>query len=218
MTSVTGDGQRTRGRGGTLRLTNRRKLGIERVTEKGDRSVQFRSYSQNARVDAGVQVKPGQHGGNCGGHCCPLAAQLGPDKLPVPVRSTTCGLPVALSVMEMVPLRFPAAVGSKVTSIVQFAPTAIIESQSSVSPKFVLASILVIRKDAVPELATLTGIAELVPPTTSVPKPTVVADKATFGVPPPNDASPPPQPPSGHRPRSASVRQVLTNKHHGPAN
>ena len=55
--------------------------------------------------------------------------------------------------MVRVPLRFPAAVGSKVTSILQLAPTAISELQSSVSPKFVLASIAVILKDAVPELA-----------------------------------------------------------------
>ncbi len=69
--------------------------------------------------------------------------------------------------MVRVPLRFPAAVGSKVTSILQLAPTAIIEPQSSVSPKFVVASILVIRKDAVPELVTITEDAELVAPTTS---------------------------------------------------
>ena len=144
-----------------------------------------------------------------------MAAQLGPAKLPVPVRSTRCGLPVALSVMVMAPLRFPAAVGSKVTSMVQFAPAAIVEPQSSISPKFVLAWILVIRKDPVPELVTLTGNAELVPPITSVPKPTVVTDKATVGVPLPNDASPPPQAPSRHRPRSASVRQVLTKDSNG---
>lgn len=38
---------------------------------------------------------------------------------PVPVRATDCGLPVALSVMTMVPVRAPATVGVNFTVIVQ---------------------------------------------------------------------------------------------------
>jgi len=41
---------------------------------------------------------------------------------PVPARPTVCGLPAALSVTETLAVRVPAAVGVKVTEIVQFAP------------------------------------------------------------------------------------------------
>ena len=56
--------------------------------------------------------------------------------LPEPLSRTVCGLPTALSAILIMPLRFPAAVGSKVTLIVQFAPAASVGPQSSVSPKF----------------------------------------------------------------------------------
>jgi hypothetical protein len=41
--------------------------------------------------------------------------------VPVPVRATLCGLPAASSVTVMPALRLPAAVGEKVTEIVQLA-------------------------------------------------------------------------------------------------
>ena len=47
------------------------------------------------------------------------------DKLaivPVPVRATVCGLPLALSVTVIVPLTVPFVVGVKVTEIVQLVP------------------------------------------------------------------------------------------------
>ncbi len=43
---------------------------------------------------------------------------------PVPVRVTFCGLPEAVSATETVPVAVPAAVGLKVTLIVQLAPDA----------------------------------------------------------------------------------------------
>ena len=44
--------------------------------------------------------------------------------VPVPVRLTVCGLPVALSVRVTAAVRVPLAVGVKVTLIVQLAPAA----------------------------------------------------------------------------------------------
>ena len=44
--------------------------------------------------------------------------------IPVPLRETDCEPPVALSVMVIVPVRDPVAVGVKVTKILQVAPTA----------------------------------------------------------------------------------------------
>src|SRR5215467_12508247 len=49
--------------------------------------------------------------------------------VPVPVSATVCGLPLALSVTEIVPVREPLAVGVKVTEMVQFAATATDEPQ-----------------------------------------------------------------------------------------
>jgi len=48
---------------------------------------------------------------------------------PVPVRLAVCGLFVALSVTLSVAVRVPAAVGLKVTLIVQFAPAATLAPQ-----------------------------------------------------------------------------------------
>jgi hypothetical protein len=49
--------------------------------------------------------------------------------VPVPERLAVCGLLVALSVTVNVPLRAPAAVGVKVTSIEQLAPAATLAPQ-----------------------------------------------------------------------------------------
>src|SRR5690242_4652688 len=51
-----------------------------------------------------------------------VADRVTAGELPVPVRLTLCGLPLALSVTARVAPRVPAAVGVKVTLIVQFAP------------------------------------------------------------------------------------------------
>ena len=45
--------------------------------------------------------------------------------MPVPVRGTLCGLPVALSAIKMLALRMPETVGVKVVPMEQDAPTAI---------------------------------------------------------------------------------------------
>ena len=49
---------------------------------------------------------------------------VAPVVVPVPLRPTVCGLPVALSVNVIVPGWLPAAVGVKVTLMVQLAPAA----------------------------------------------------------------------------------------------
>ena len=55
--------------------------------------------------------------------------------VPVPLRLTDCGLPLALSVMVSVPVTGPPAVGVKVTLIVQFDPAATLVPQLLVSEK-----------------------------------------------------------------------------------
>lgn len=129
--------------------------------------------------------------------------------LPEPLSRTVCGLPAALSAILIMPLRFPEAVGPKVTLIVQFAPAASVMPQSSVSAKFAVAVMLVRFSVAVPEFDRMTGRGWLVWPTISTPKPRLVADRAAFGEPLPNEA-PPPQPMNGHNPQSAIVRDLFT--------
>ncbi len=51
---------------------------------------------------------------------------------PAPERATVCGLPLALSVIVTIADRAPAAVGVKVTMIVQFAPAATLVPQAFV--------------------------------------------------------------------------------------
>jgi hypothetical protein len=43
-------------------------------------------------------------------------------EIPLPLRATVCGLPLASSVTDRVPLRVPVAVGVKLTLILQLAP------------------------------------------------------------------------------------------------
>ena len=42
--------------------------------------------------------------------------------IPLPTRATVCGLPLALSVTDRAPVRVPAAVGLKLTLILQLVP------------------------------------------------------------------------------------------------
>ena len=49
--------------------------------------------------------------------------------VPVPLRLTECGLPVALSVIVTTPVRVPVVVGVKVTLMLQFAPAATVLPQ-----------------------------------------------------------------------------------------
>ena len=64
-----------------------------------------------------------------------MGEKLTVDEPPVPVRLAVRGLPVALSVMVTVALRVPAAVGLKVTLMVQLAPTARLVPQVLVEAK-----------------------------------------------------------------------------------
>ena len=45
-----------------------------------------------------------------------------PTAIPLPLRATVCGLPLASSVTDRVPLRVPVVVGVKFTLILQLAP------------------------------------------------------------------------------------------------
>ena len=85
-----------------------------------------------------------------------------PGAVPVPVRFTVCGLPVALSVTVMVPVWLPVAVGVKVTLIEQFAPAASVAPQVVVSEYCALATMLPIVSEAVPELVSVMDCAALV--------------------------------------------------------
>lgn len=85
--------------------------------------------------------------------------------VPVPLRETVCGLPVALSVTEMLPVVFPVAVGVKLTLIVQELPAAREEPQLLVSVKSALAAISEMVSAAAPLLVSVTGCDGLVVPT-----------------------------------------------------
>ena len=83
----------------------------------------------------------------------------------MPVRLSVCGLPVALSVMVIVPGCAPVAVGVKVTLIVQLALTARVDGlmgQLFVCAYWVLAATLVTVRGAVPELVSVMVCAALV--------------------------------------------------------
>src|SRR5207245_7501265 len=85
---------------------------------------------------------------------------------PVPDSATDCGLPVALSVIVTAPTRLPAAVGVKVTLIVQLAPPATLDPHvfvSEKSPAFVpVILMLVIVRLLPPVLLNVTVCAPLV--------------------------------------------------------
>jgi hypothetical protein len=102
--------------------------------------------------------------------CLPNAKEVG-DRLaegpvPVPVKVTRWGLPLALSVTERVALRAAATVGLNVTLIVQFAPAARLEAHVFVkakSPGFAPEmAMLVIVRDASPVFDRVTLRAALV--------------------------------------------------------
>ena len=87
----------------------------------------------------------------------------------MPLKATTWGLPVALSVSVRLPERLPVAVGVKVTLITQLLPAATGALVLQVVPlaataKSPVAAMLVKVKEAVPVLVTVTGLAALVVP------------------------------------------------------
>jgi hypothetical protein len=87
-----------------------------------------------------------------------------------------CGLPVALSLTVMEPVRLPEAVGANVTVITQLAPVASVAPQVLVCEKFALATMLVICGAAVPELIRVASSVSLIEPTTSGPKSKLLGD------------------------------------------
>ncbi len=105
-----------------------------------------------------------------------------PGDVPVPVSATVCGLPVALSVTESVPLAFPAVVGAKLTLIVQELPAATLEPQVFVSEKPALVVIPEMLSAAVPLLLSVRGWDELVMPTGWFPKLKLLAEKLAAGL------------------------------------
>ena len=111
-----------------------------------------------------------------------------PEAVPVPVKFTVCGLPVALSVMVRLAVRLPVAVGAKVTLIAQLAPAATELPQVVVSAKSPLLApviaILVTLNDTAPVLVNVTMRAALVVPTPWLPKLTLVGERLIAGVAP----------------------------------
>jgi hypothetical protein len=105
-----------------------------------------------------------------------------PALAPVPVRPTTCGLPVALSVIVIVPVCVPVAVGVKVTLIEQFAPAASEAPQVVVSAYCALGTMLLMLSDAVPELVSVTDCAALVVFNVWLANVRLVGDNDTAGV------------------------------------
>jgi hypothetical protein len=101
--------------------------------------------------------------------------------VPVPVNETACGLPLALSVTEIEPVRKPVAVGVKLTEIVHVPATATEVPQVLVWLKSPLAAIVVIVKGAVPELVSVTDCAALVVPTAWLLKVKLVGETLTAG-------------------------------------
>jgi hypothetical protein len=86
-----------------------------------------------------------------------LGENVTPGDAPIPLRETVCGLPAASSVTESVPVALPAALGVKVTLIVQEPVGASVEPQLFVWAKPALAEIPAIVSVAVPLLVSMTG-------------------------------------------------------------
>jgi hypothetical protein len=98
-----------------------------------------------------------------------------------PLRATVCGDPAALSVMVSVPVREPAAVGVKVTAMVQLAPGTTVAPQLLVWAKSPEAAIEVSVRTACPEFVRVTGWAAAVVPTVSWPNVRLVGESVTAG-------------------------------------
>src|SRR5579862_3862437 len=109
----------------------------------------------------------------------------GPPVLPVPVRATDCGLPVALSATEIDAVRVPTAVGANRTLIVQFPPAVTARSQvldSEKSPAFAPVIVMLeIDNVALPVLNKVTPLGELVTPTAVLANTIVPVLKLTAG-------------------------------------
>lgn len=100
---------------------------------------------------------------------------------PPPLKATVCGEPVTLSVIVTVPVRVPAAVGVKVTEIVQLPPAATLDPQFCVSAKSTDAVMEVTDRAAVPGLVSVTVWAALVVPSLCGAKVRLAGESATAG-------------------------------------
>src|SRR5580704_2992980 len=89
---------------------------------------------------------------------------------PKPVRFTSCGLEGSLSLMVIVPGRFPAAVGVKVTVIMQLLWAGTEVPHVLVWAKFPVIVMPEMASGAVPPFDNVTTWATLVVPTDCVPK------------------------------------------------
>ena len=103
------------------------------------------------------------------------------EDVPVPVRFTVWGLPLALSVMVIVPVCVPVAVGVNLTLIEQFAPAASVAPQVVVSAYCALATMLLIVSEAAPEFVNVTDCAALVVFKAWLPNVKLVGDRFTPG-------------------------------------
>jgi len=114
--------------------------------------------------------------------------------VPFPDRATVCGLFGASSVMVIAPVRFPAALGLKVTLRVQLAPAATLAPQVPVQAKSLRSApvmeILARCRVAVPVLLSVTGWDALLVPTRCSPKSKLSGVRLTRGwVPFPDSAT-----------------------------
>ena len=100
--------------------------------------------------------------------------------MPVPESETVCGLPVALSVNERVPVCAPSPVGVKVTLTLHVLPTASVDPQVvEETANSALGTMLVISRVAEPVFFRLTDLAVLVLPSASLPKASDVGVRVT---------------------------------------
>ena len=102
--------------------------------------------------------------------------------LPVPVNDTLCGLPPALSVKLIAPVRVPTCVGVKVTLILQFFPAASVLPQAlELMAKSPLGVMLVMFNVPVPVLDSVIVLAAVVAPTTVLANVSDVGESVTTG-------------------------------------
>lgn len=83
----------------------------------------------------------------------------------MPLSDTVCGLPVALSVTAIVPVRVPVVLGVKVTAMVQLDPAFRLLPQLLLWLKSPLGTMLLIVSLALPELVSVTFCGLLLVPT-----------------------------------------------------
>lgn len=108
--------------------------------------------------------------------------------VPVPLSGTSCGLPVALSVMLTSALRAPEAVGLKSTLTVQVAPVpnevpqvvAVLAKSPLLVP--VIAMVVMVN-EALPVFFKVTVLTGVVIPMAAVPKAKLVGESVTAGAP-----------------------------------